>query len=100
VTGFQIIELREALNMSRAELARSLNVAPMTLMAWENDGPHNLGLEVLSGLHRAVFGPRDEGTERSARLEQIATELRLGLAAMLCFRLFDTVSKTREGGSR
>jgi len=97
VTGLQVVDLREALGMSQLELARALNVVPSTLDRWEKDGPHSLGLEVLASLHRAVFEPEDEGADRSARLGRIATELRLGLGAVIYFRLLDVVSK---GGSR
>lgn len=73
--------------MSQQELARSLSVVPATLDRWEKEGPHSLGLEVLYGLHRAVFDPRDEGVDRAERLTRIATELRLGLGAVIYFRL-------------
>lgn len=91
MTGFQIIQLREALNMSRPDLARALNVTSTTLANWEKDGPHGLGAEVLGGLHQAVFDVDDAGSERSARVERIAGELRLGLGALLFYRLLELV---------
>lgn len=95
MTGFQIIELREALNMSRPELAHALNVVPATLANWEKNGPHNLGAEVLGGLHSAVFDTKDQGADRSARIERIADELRLGLGALLFRRIMEHVGASR-----
>ena len=98
MTGFQIIDLREALNMSRPELARALNVTPTTLANWEKHEPHNLGLEVLSGLYQAVFDVADQGAERSARIEKIASKLHLGLGSMLCFALLDHANENPARG--
>ena len=99
MTGFQITALREALNMSRPELARALNVTPTTLANWEKDNPHGLGSEVLQGLYLAVFDGGDEvrSASWSARVEKIATELRLGLGAMLFFRIVNHVERHAGG---
>jgi transcriptional regulator with XRE-family HTH domain len=95
VTGFQIAQLREALNMSRPELARALSITPNTLANWEKDSPHGLGSEVLHGLYLAVFDGGDEvrSAAWSARVEKLAIELRLGLGAMLFFRLMNYVER-------
>lgn len=97
MTGAQIIQLREALGMSRPELARALNVASATMASWETEGPHHLGHEVLWGLYSAVFNQRGDAAANSARIERIAGELKLGFGAMLSMRLLDYVAR---GGSR
>jgi len=93
VTGTQVVELREALDMSRLEMSHALNVTPSTLAHWEKDGPHTLGMAVLLGLHSAVFNPKDEGAERSSRILRIAGQLRLGLGALLFMQMMDVVSR-------
>jgi hypothetical protein len=74
-------------------------VTSSTLANWEKDAPHGLGREVLQGVYNAVFDPKDEGADRSARIDRIAAELRLGLGAMLCYRLLDLTSQSKSGAA-
>lgn len=94
--GAQVTQLRTALGMSLPELARTLNVGAPTLSTWEKTGPHGLGLEVLTGLHRAVFDRDVTDLDRPTHVERIAAKLRLGLGATLAFGLIDLA----RGGSR
>jgi transcriptional regulator with XRE-family HTH domain len=93
VTGFQVVELRDALGMSRPVFARALNITPTTLRNWEMAEPHGLGHEVLQGLYNAVFDPSDAGADRSARIDRIAMKLQLGFGSMLCFGLLSLVKE-------
>lgn len=96
MTGAQVTKLRTELGMSLPELARALNVGAPTLTSWEKTGPHGLGLEVLSGLYRAVTEPVAAEADRAARTARIGSQLRLGLGALLCFGLVDLA----KGGAR
>lgn len=100
MTGPQVTELREALRLSPSEMARALGTGPLTFSNWEKSGPHNLGLEVLWGLHRAVFGVDDQGAAREARIERISGQLRLGIGALLYFGMLSRVAAVDQGGSR
>ncbi len=76
-------ELRERLNLSRAEWARALNINIATVKRWEDDDadPGGLAAEVM----RAVNNALAEGAD-AARIGRL---LSLGIGSLLYYSLVD-----------
>ncbi len=72
--------LRKRLGLSRAELARILNVAPLTVQRWDNG-------QESRGLAASVLGAIDEAVADGASVRRIGQKLSLGVGALVYYGL-------------
>ena len=83
----EILEIRNVLNLSQRELARALNVAPLTVGRWESgeSSPTGLQIEVLQALHNTVLEVSSQHDEQ--RSEMIRGLVVLGIGALIFYLL-------------
>lgn len=78
--------LRKRLGLSRAALARILNVAPLTVQRWDNG-------QEPSGLSAAVLSAVDEAVSANAGADRVAKKLSLGVGALVYYGLVTKVAE-------
>lgn len=72
--------LRTRLGLSKAELARILNVAPLTVQRWDNGQPPR-------GLSAVVLGAIEEAVTASTNAKAVGQKLSLGVGALVYYGL-------------
>ena len=72
--------LRTRLGLSKAELARILNVAPLTVQRWDNG-------QETRGLAASVLAAIQEAADASVNAKAIGQKLSLGVGALVYYGL-------------